>query len=62
MLTERRLVLLKAIVDEFILSAQPVGSKILTKKYAIPFSSATVRNEMAKLEQLGLLEKTHTSS
>ena len=62
MLTERRLLLLKAIVDEFILSAQPVGSKILTKKYAIPFSSATVRNEMAKLEQLGLLEKTHTSS
>ncbi|MGL5295944.1 MAG: heat-inducible transcriptional repressor HrcA [Culicoidibacterales bacterium] len=62
MLTERRLLLLKAIVDEFILSAQPVGSKILTQKYALPFSSATVRNEMAKLEQLGLLEKTHTSS
>lgn len=62
MLTERRLLLLKAIVDEFIRSAQPVGSKILTQKYAFPFSSATVRNEMAKLEQLGLLEKTHTSS
>lgn len=62
MLTERRLLLLKAIVDEYINSAQPVGSKILTTKYAFPFSPATVRNEMATLEQLGLLEKTHTSS
>jgi len=50
------------IIDEFIDSANPVGSKTLIKKYEIPYSSATVRNEMMALEELGLLEKTHTSS
>jgi len=50
------------IIDEFIDSANPVGSKTLINKYAIPYSSATVRNEMMALEELGLLEKTHTSS
>ena len=43
-------------------SAQPVGSRSLAKKPEISFSSATIRNEMADLEELGFIEKTHTSS
>ncbi|MGL5041639.1 MAG: heat-inducible transcriptional repressor HrcA [Culicoidibacterales bacterium] len=62
MINERRKLVLKAIIDEFIESANPVGSKLLIQKYSIPYSSATIRNEMVKLEELGLLEKTHTSS
>lgn len=61
-LTDRQLLILKVIVDDFIRSAQPVGSRSLSKKEEISFSSATVRNEMADLEDLGFLEKTHTSS
>lgn len=62
LLNDRRKLVLKAIIDEFIESAIPVGSKLLIKKYQIPYSSATIRNEMVILEELGLLEKTHTSS
>ncbi len=62
MLTERRIEILKAIVTEFIESAQPIGSKYLLDKYNWPYSSATVRNEMSALEELGLIEKTHASS
>ncbi len=43
-------------------SAQPVGSRSLSKKEEISFSSATIRNEMADLEEIGFIEKTHTSS
>ncbi|WP_053367192.1 heat-inducible transcriptional repressor HrcA [Bacillus sp. FJAT-27245] len=62
MLTDRQLLILQVIVDEFIRSAQPVGSRSLSKKGTISFSSATIRNEMADLEELGYIEKTHTSS
>lgn len=62
MLTERQLLILKVTVDDYIQSAQPVGSNQLSKKSALPFSPATIRNEMADLEGLGFLEKTHTSS
>ncbi|GBU10470.1 heat-inducible transcription repressor HrcA [Erysipelotrichaceae bacterium] len=62
MLSDRKKVVLKAIIDEFIESALPVGSKLLIQKYEIPYSSATIRNEMVTLEKLGFLEKTHTSS
>ncbi len=62
MLTERQLQILKAIVESFINKAEPVGSKTLMNEYDLPFSSATIRNEMAVLETLGYLEKTHTSS
>ncbi|MCD7033040.1 heat-inducible transcriptional repressor HrcA [Metabacillus sp. GX 13764] len=62
MLTERQLLILQVIVDDFIRSAQPVGSRTLSKKEAISFSSATIRNEMADLEDLGFIEKTHSSS
>ncbi|MEH7378096.1 MULTISPECIES: heat-inducible transcriptional repressor HrcA [Bacillaceae] len=62
MLTDRQLLILQVIVDDFIRSAQPVGSRSLSKKEEISFSSATIRNEMSDLEELGYIEKTHTSS
>ena len=62
MLTNRQLQILQIIVDEFVMSAQPVGSRQLSKKDGISYSAATIRNEMADLEELGFLEKTHTSS
>ncbi len=62
MLTQRRIEIFKAIVDEFISTAEPVGSKTLMEKYHLPYSSATIRNDMVILEELGFLEKTHTSS
>lgn len=62
MLTDRQLLILQVIIDDFIRSAQPVGSRTLAKKEEINFSSATIRNEMADLEELGFIEKTHTSS
>lgn len=62
MLSARQTTVLKCIVEEFIATAEPVGSKTLMQKYQLPYSSATIRNEMAALEDLGYLEKTHTSS
>lgn len=58
----RKQKILKLIIDDFIKYCEPVGSEYLIKKYKLPYSSATVRNEMAELEKDGLLEKTHTSS
>lgn len=60
MLTERQNKMLKLIVERYIKDPTPVGSKVISK--ALACSSATIRNEMATLEDLGLLEKTHTSS
>ena len=60
MLSERKKELLKLIVEEYIKSATPVGSGGLCKK--LNLSSATIRNEMKSLEDMGYLEKTHTSS
>ena len=62
MLTPRRIEIFKAIVDEFIKTAEPVGSKTLQQKYKLQYSSATIRNDMQALEEMGYLEKTHTSS
>ena len=62
MLTARQLLILKCIVEEFVETAEPVGSKTLMAKYQLPYSSATIRNEMSFLEEHGFLEKTHTSS
>lgn len=62
MLTPRRIEIFKAIVDEFIKTAEPVGSKTLQQKYKLSYSSATIRNDMQALEEMGYLEKTHTSS
>lgn len=62
LLTDRQVLILQVIVDDFIRSAQPIGSRSLSKKEEINFSSATIRNEMADLEDMGFIEKTHTSS
>ncbi|WP_078545540.1 heat-inducible transcriptional repressor HrcA [Litchfieldia alkalitelluris] len=62
MLTDRQLLVLQVIIDDFIRSAQPIGSRTLSKRDEITFSSATIRNEMADLEDLGFIEKTHSSS
>ncbi|MCR5230272.1 MAG: heat-inducible transcriptional repressor HrcA [Solobacterium sp.] len=62
MLTPRRIEIFKAIVDEYIRTAEPVGSKTLQQKYKLPYSSATIRNDMQVLEEMGYLEKTHASS
>ena len=58
----RKQTLLKLIVEDFIKTAEPVGSNYLIQKYNLNISSATIRNEMNALEKEGLLEKTHTSS
>jgi heat-inducible transcriptional repressor len=60
MLSDRQEVVLKLIIEEYIKTAEPVGSRTLSK--ILDFSPATIRNEMADLEDLGYLEKTHTSS
>lgn len=62
MLTERQLLILQTIIDDFIETAHPIGSRALSKKKEIDLSAATIRNVMADLEEMDLLEKTHTSS
>ena len=54
--------ILKYIVEYFIKNAQPLGSHTLLAEYKLPYSSATIRNEMYALEKMGLIEKTHISS
>ena len=61
-LSNRQKLILKAIIEEYVQSGEPVGSKVLTEKPYLDFSSATIRADMAYLEMIGLLEKTHTSS
>lgn len=61
-LTERRKIILKLVIQEYIDTAAPVASDLLVRKYTLPFSSATVRNELAALEELGLLTHLHTSA
>ncbi|MGM8213509.1 heat-inducible transcriptional repressor HrcA [Virgibacillus sp. W0430] len=62
MLTDRQLLILQTIIDDFIESAHPVGSRLISKKENITLSAATIRNVMADLEDMELLEKTHSSS
>lgn len=61
-MTERQKKLLAIIIDEFIDSAEAVGSMTITNKYRLGISSATIRNEMADLVDQGYLEKPHSSS
>lgn len=58
----RKRIILRAVVEEFIENAEPVGSKTLTEKIGLNVSSATLRNEMSALEELGYLEHPHTSA
>ena len=62
MLSDRQRMILTAIVDDYIRSAEPVGSRSISKRSGVSFSPATIRNEMADLEELGLLEQPHTSA
>lgn len=62
MLTERQRMILNAIIDDYIRSAEPVGSRSISKRGDVGFSAATIRNEMADLEELGFLEQPHTSA
>ena len=62
MLDERKTAILRAIVHEYIATAQPVGSTHIAKASGVNVSSATVRNEMAVLEQEGYLVQPHTSA
>lgn len=59
---ERKQRILHAIIQDYIKSAEPVGSRTLAKNYNLGVSPATVRNEMADLEDLGFLEQPHTSA
>ena len=61
-LSERKQKILKAIVDLYIRSAEPVGSKTIAALPDMDFSSATIRNEMAELTSMGFLEQPHTSA
>ncbi|AHF07874.1 heat-inducible transcriptional repressor HrcA [Desulfitobacterium metallireducens] len=59
---ERKNRILRAIVQDYITTAEPVGSRTIAKKFDLGISSATIRNEMADMEEMGLLEQPHTSS
>lgn len=61
-LTDRQVKILKAIIDEYIATALPVGSNTLEKKYSLNVSPATIRNEMVSLTKEGFLKKVHSSS
>ncbi|MDR5657968.1 heat-inducible transcriptional repressor HrcA [Serpentinicella sp. ANB-PHB4] len=61
-LNERKTLILQAIIQDYIQSAEPVGSRTLSKKYELGVSPATIRNEMSDLEELGYLKQPHTSS
>jgi len=58
----RKFRILQAIIDDYILTAIPVGSRTISKKYETGLSSATIRNEMSDLEELGYLDQPHVSA
>lgn len=61
-LSDRKRRILRAIVDDYIRTAEPVGSSYILNKHKLGISSATIRNEMAYLEETGYLDKPHTSA
>lgn len=61
-LNDRKRQILRAIVDDYIRTAEPVGSSYILNKHNLGISSATIRNEMAYLEEMGYLDKPHTSA
>ncbi len=61
-LIDRKYRILQAIIDDYILTALPVGSRTISRKYEQNLSSATIRNEMSDLEDLGYLDSPHTSA
>ena len=61
-ISERKKKILAAVVDEYIQTAEPVGSKVIAQKAGLGCSSATIRNELAELVNMGYLEQPHTSA
>ncbi|HYP24841.1 MAG TPA: heat-inducible transcriptional repressor HrcA [Actinomycetota bacterium] len=61
-LTDRRALILRAIVSHYVGTGEPVGSKVLVERYRLGVSPATVRNEMAALEDAGYIYQPHTSA
>ena len=61
-LTQRQVQILKSLIEEYIETAEAVGSETLEKKHNLSASPATIRNEMVRLTELGYLKKTHTSA
>ncbi|MCX7842681.1 MAG: heat-inducible transcriptional repressor HrcA [Clostridia bacterium] len=62
MLDERKKRILRAIIDDYIGTAEPVGSRTIARKHELGLSSATIRNEMADLEEMGFLAQPHSSA
>lgn len=61
-LTDRKRRILRAIIEDYIATAEPVGSRTVARRYVHGLSPATIRNEMADLEEVGLLEQPHASA
>lgn len=61
-LDERKRIILESIIKDYVETAEPVGSRAVVKKHGLKISAATVRNEMADLEEMGYLEQPHTSA
>ena len=61
-LTDRQIKILKAIIEEYIETAEAVGSQTLDKKYGLGVSPATIRNEMVRLTANGFLKQPHASA
>lgn len=62
LLDERKEKILAAVVEDFIDTAEPIGSRTIARKYGLGISPATIRNEMADLEEMGYLKQPHTSA
>jgi len=62
LLDDRKKRILQAIIDDYIDTAEPVGSRTIARKHELGLSSATIRNEMADLEEMGYLAQPHTSA
>lgn len=61
-LNDRKIKILEAIINDYIQTAEPIGSRTIAKKYDLGISSATIRNEMSDLEELGFIVQPHTSA
>lgn len=61
-MNERKIKILQAIINDYIATAEPVGSRTIAKKYDLGISSATIRNEMSDLEEMGLIVQPHASA
>ena len=61
-LTARKREILRRVIEEYVATGQPVGSRALVERAGVGFSSSTVRSELAELETLGLLTHPHTSA